>query len=39
MEIFINTEIDELLNPHNYVGKAFEQVENVLQFLKNKYQI
>ncbi|NHJ20513.1 MAG: adenylosuccinate lyase [Candidatus Lokiarchaeota archaeon] len=39
MEIFTNTEIDELLNPHNYLGKAFEQVDNVLQFLKNKYQI
>ena len=39
MEIFTNTEIDELLNPHNYLGNAFEQVENVLQFFKNKYQI
>ncbi|MFX0012163.1 MAG: adenylosuccinate lyase, partial [Candidatus Hermodarchaeota archaeon] len=30
MEVFKNTEIDELLNPHNYLGKAFEQIENVL---------
>jgi adenylosuccinate lyase len=39
MKLFTNAEIDELLNPHNYLGKAFEQIENVLQYLKNKYQL
>jgi len=37
-EVFTQTEIDRLLNPHNYLGKAVEQTENLLKFLKNKYQ-
>jgi adenylosuccinate lyase len=37
-EVFTKTEIDRLLNPHNYLGKAVEQTENLLKFLKNKYQ-
>jgi len=37
-EVFTKTEIENLLNPHNYLGKAIEQTENILKFLKNKYQ-
>jgi adenylosuccinate lyase len=36
---FTEAEINTLLNPHSYIGKAVEQVENLLQFLKNKYNI
>jgi len=39
MEVFTKTEIDDLLNPHKYLGKAVEQTENILKFLKNKYQL
>ena len=38
-EVFTKTEIDDLLNPHKYLGKAVEQTENILKFLKNKYQL
>ncbi len=37
-EVFTKTEIDGLLNPHKYLGKAVEQTDNVLKVLKNKYQ-
>ena len=37
-EVFTKTEIESLLNPHNYLGKAVEQTESLLKFLKNKYQ-
>jgi adenylosuccinate lyase len=39
VEVFTKTEIDDLLNPHKYLGKAVEQTENILKFLKNKYQL
>jgi adenylosuccinate lyase len=32
-------EVDELLNPKNYIGKAIEQVENLVVFLKEKYKL
>ena len=38
-EVFTKTEIDSLLNPHKYLGKAVEQTENILKFLKNKYKL
>jgi len=38
-EVFTKIEIDDLLNPHKYLGKAVEQTENILQFLKNKYKL
>ncbi|MHA1459856.1 MAG: adenylosuccinate lyase [Promethearchaeota archaeon] len=38
-EVFTKKEIDDLLNPHKYLGKAVEQTENILQFLKNKYKL
>jgi adenylosuccinate lyase len=34
---FTPQEIDGLLNPSNYIGKAVEQVENLLKHLKSKY--
>ena len=34
---FSDKELDEILDPHNYLGKAIEQVEKLLKFLKNKY--
>jgi adenylosuccinate lyase len=36
---FTKEELDEILNPHNYIGKAIEQVENLTNILKNKYKI
>jgi len=38
-EVFSNEEIDELLDPHKYIGKALEQTENILNVLKNKYAL
>ena len=34
---FSDKELDKVLDPHNYLGKAIEQVEKLLKFLKNKY--
>ena len=34
---FTENELDEILDPHNYIGKAIEQVDKLLKFLKNKY--
>ncbi len=36
---FTQDELDELLDPHNYIGKAVEQVENLTSYLKKKYKI
>jgi len=38
-EVFSKNEIDDLLDPHNYIGKALEQTENILNVLKNKYAL
>ena len=38
-EVLSNKEIDELLDPHKYIGKALEQTENILKVLKNKYAL
>ncbi len=38
-ERFTKDEIDDLLNPHNYIGKSLELVENLLKFLKNKHNL
>jgi adenylosuccinate lyase len=35
--VFSNKEIQDLLDPHNYLGKAVEQVENLLKYMKEKY--
>ncbi|MFX1256995.1 MAG: adenylosuccinate lyase [Promethearchaeota archaeon] len=37
-ENFSKEELDELLDPRNYIGKAIEQVENLIEFLKKKYK-
>jgi len=39
MEVLSKNEIDELLDPHKYIGKALEQTENILNVLKNKYAL
>jgi adenylosuccinate lyase len=36
--VFSKNEIEDLLDPHNYLGKAVEQIENLLKYLKQKYQ-
>ena len=38
-EVLSKNEIDDLLNPHKYIGKALEQTENLLNVLKNKYAL
>ncbi len=35
---FSSREIDEMLNPKNYIGLAVEQVENLVKFLRTKYE-
>ena len=34
---FTEKELDEILDPSNYLGKAMEQVDKLLKYLKNKY--
>jgi len=36
---FSQKELDDLLDPHNYIGKAIEQVDNLLKELKSKYKL
>jgi len=36
--LFSKEELDEILDPHKYIGKAIEQTENLIKFLKNKYK-
>ena len=36
-EKFSKEELEEIFNPHNYIGKAVEQVENLIKFLTTKY--
>ena len=38
-ESFTKDEIDDLLNPHNYIGKSLELLEKLLKFLKNKHNL
>jgi adenylosuccinate lyase len=35
--VFSKDELSELFDPHKYIGKAIAQVDNLLKFLKNKY--
>jgi len=39
IEKFTEEELNNLLDPHKYIGKSIEQVENLIKFLKNKYNI
>jgi adenylosuccinate lyase len=36
-DLFTKEELSEMFDPHRYIGTAVVQVENLLQFLKNKY--
>ena len=36
---FSKSELDDLLDPHQYIGKAIEQVEKLNKFLRNKYKM
>ena len=36
---FSKEELDELLDPHKYIGKAAEQIENLIRYLKNKHNL
>jgi adenylosuccinate lyase len=35
--LFSKEELTNLFDPHKYIGKAIEQVENLVKILKNKY--
>jgi len=35
--LFSKEELTNLFDPHEYIGKAVDQVENLVKFLKNKY--
>jgi len=34
---FTREELEEIFNPHNYIGKSIEQTENLVKILKKKY--
>jgi len=36
---FSKEELDEILDPHKYIGKAIEQTENLIKNLKSKYSL
>ena len=36
---FSKAELKDLLDPHTYIGKAVEQVENLTKNLKSKYNL
>lgn len=38
-EKFSKAELDELLDPNKYIGKAIKQVENLVTILKKKFEI
>lgn len=38
-ERFTKEELDEILDPHKYIGKAIEQTENLVKYLKKKYNL
>jgi adenylosuccinate lyase len=37
IEKFSKEELKEMFDPHKYIGKAIEQVDNLIKFLKAKY--
>ncbi|MFX1586621.1 MAG: adenylosuccinate lyase [Promethearchaeota archaeon] len=39
MSKFTDNEIDEILNPQNYIGSSITQVENLIAYLREKYNI
>lgn len=36
---FTEEELTDILDPYKYIGKSIEQTENLIKFLKNKYNI
>ena len=36
---FSQEELEEIFDPHKYVGKAVEQTENLIEFLKKKHKL
>jgi adenylosuccinate lyase len=36
---FSQEELDDLLNPHNYIGKAIEQVDDLVRILNTNYNL
>ncbi len=39
MEKFSKEELKEIFDPHKYIGKAIEQIDNLVKKLKAKYNI
>ncbi|MFX1279499.1 MAG: adenylosuccinate lyase [Promethearchaeota archaeon] len=37
--LFSKDELSKLFDPHDYIGKAVEQTENLVKYLKNKYKL
>ncbi len=37
-KVFTKEQLGDLLDPHKYLGKSVEQVENVVKYLKNKHK-
>ena len=35
---FTKEEMNEMLDPHNYIGKDVEKVDNLIKFLREKYK-
>jgi len=35
--LFSKEELNEIFDPHKYIGKAIDQVENLIKFIKSKY--
>ncbi|MFW9930598.1 MAG: adenylosuccinate lyase [Candidatus Thorarchaeota archaeon] len=35
---FTNQELDDLLNPHKYIGEAINLVDNLIKYIKKKYK-
>ncbi|MFX0141754.1 MAG: lyase family protein, partial [Candidatus Hodarchaeota archaeon] len=38
-EKFSKAELEEIFDPHKYIGQAIEQVDNLVKFLRSKYKI
>lgn len=36
-KLFSKEELNEIFDPHKYIGKAIDQVENLIKFIKSKY--
>ncbi len=36
---FTKEELEEIFDPHKYIGKAIQQIEILVEFLKDKYKL